>query len=204
MAPATTKGTGEDDLLSFVQRRQVQTLTAVENLRELLEGPNAIRGFGGGLQQKFQLVAGLIARGFGTRIFYVSLDGFDTHADQAPAHQKLVSELANGIGEFFRELKDTGNADRVRVMTFSEFGRRVTENGSRGTDHGAASCMLIAGGGVTGGVVGKHPSLSDLDADDLKYHTDFRRVYATLLDGWLNCDSKTVLGAKWEHVKGLS
>ena len=203
VAPATTKGSGEDDLLSFVQRRQVQTLTAVENLRELLEGPNAIRGFGGGLQQKFQLIAGLIARGFGTRIFYVSLDGFDTHADQAPAHQKLMTELANGIGEFFRELKDTGNADRVRVMTFSEFGRRVTENGSRGTDHGAASCMLVAGGGMKGGVVTKHPSLSDLDADDLKFHTDFRRVYATLLDGWLNCDSKSVLGAKWDHVPGL-
>ena len=197
------KAAGEDDLLSFVQRRQVQTLTAVENLRELLDGPDAVRGFGGGLRQKFQLVAGLIARGFGTRVFYVSLDGFDTHAEQAPAHQNLLSELAGGIGDFFRELKDTGNADRVRVMTFSEFGRRVTENGSRGTDHGAASCVLVAGGAVKGGVVGKHPSLSDLDADDLKYHTDFRRVYATLLDGWLNCDSKLVLGAKWDHVKGL-
>jgi uncharacterized protein (DUF1501 family) len=190
-------------MLSFVQRRQVQTLTAVENLRELMEGPNRVRGFGGGLLQKFQLVAGLIARGFGTRIFYVTLDGFDTHADQGPAHQRLLTELAGGIGEFFRELKETGHADRVRVMTFSEFGRRVRENGSRGTDHGAAACMFVAGPSVKGGVVGKHPSLSDLGDDDLKYHTDFRRVYATLLDGWMNCDSKAVLGAKWEHVKGL-
>lgn len=205
VSPAPAKGSGEEeDVLSFVQRRQVQTLTAVENLRELLEGPNAVRGFGGGLQQKFQLIAGLIARGFGTRIFYVSLDGFDTHADQAPAHQQLLSQLASGIGDFFRELKDTGDADRVRVMTFSEFGRRVKENGSRGTDHGAASCMFVAGPGVKGGVVGKHPSLSDLDADDLKYHTDFRRVYATLLDQWLGCDSKSVLGARWDHVKGLA
>lgn len=202
--PATTAGTGEDDPLSFVRRRQVQTLTAVENLRELLEGPNAIRGFGGGLQQKFQLIAGLIGRGFGTRVFYVSLDGFDTHAEQGPAHQQLLTQLATSISEFFRELKDTGNADRVRVMTFSEFGRRVNENGSRGTDHGAASCMLLAGHGMKGKVVGKHPSLSDLDTDnDLKYHTDFRSVYATLLDNWLECDSKTVLGAKWDHVKGL-
>ncbi len=200
--PATS--TDDDDPLAFVQRRQVQTLTAVENLRELLEGPRAIRGFGGGLQQKFQLIAGLIARGFGTRIFYVSLDGFDTHADQAPAHQQLLTQLATGIGEFFRELKDTGNDSRVRVLTFSEFGRRVTENGSRGTDHGAASCVLLAGGGVKGGVVGKHPSLSDLDSDDLKYHTDFRSLYATLLDDWLNCDSKSVLGAKWDHIKALA
>jgi len=194
----------EDDILSFVQRRQVQTLTAVENLRELLEGPNRIRGFGGGLLQKFQLIAGLIARGFGTRIFYVSLDGFDTHANQAPDHQRLLSDLAGSIGEFFRELKETGHDSRVRVMTFSEFGRRVNENGSRGTDHGAAACMFVAGPSVKGGVVGKHPSLSDLDTDnDLKYHTDFRRVYATLLDTWLNCDSKVVLGEKWDHVKEL-
>ncbi|MDY3559911.1 DUF1501 domain-containing protein [Gemmata sp. JC673] len=193
----------EDDLLAFARRRQVQTLGAVDLLRELLEGPNAVRTFTGGLQQKFQLVAGLIARGFGTRVFYLSLDGFDTHADQGPAHQQLLTQLATGIGDFFRELNDTGNADRVRVMTFSEFGRRVGENGSRGTDHGAASCMFVAGGGVSGGVVGKHPSLSDLLEDDLKYHTDFRRVYATLLDKWLNCDSKSVLGATWDHVKGL-
>ncbi|HEY1187837.1 MAG TPA: DUF1501 domain-containing protein, partial [Gemmata sp.] len=205
VSPAPTKGTAEeDDLLSFVQRRQVQTLTAVDNLKELLDGPGAVRTFTAGLQQKFQLIAGLIARGFGTRIFYVSLDGFDTHSEQGPAHQHLLSQLASGIGDFFRELKETGNDDRVRVMTFSEFGRRVRENGSRGTDHGAGSCMLVAGPGMKGGVVGKHPSLADLDSDDLKYHTDFRRVYATLLDKWLNCDSKSVLGAQWDHVKELA
>jgi len=88
-------------------------------------------------------------------------------------------------------------------MTFSEFGRRVQENNSRGTDHGAAACLLVAGPSVRGGVVGKHPSLSDLDAGDLKFHTDFRRVYATMLDGWLGCDSKLVLGEKWDHVAEL-
>jgi uncharacterized protein (DUF1501 family) len=200
---STSPSTADDDLLNFVQRRQVQTLTAVENLRTLLEGPDAVRTFGAGLQQKFQLVAGLIAKGFGTRVFYLTLDGFDTHANQGPAHQQLLGELATSIGEFFRELKETNDADRVRVMTFSEFGRRVGENGSRGTDHGAASCMFLAGPSVKGGVVGKHPSLSDLEQDDLKYHTDFRRVYATLLDGWLGCDSKSVLGGKWDHLKEL-
>jgi len=192
-----------DDLVSFVQRRQVQTLTAVEHLRELLEGPQAVARQGGGLMQKLQLVAGLIAKGFGTRIFYVSLDGFDTHAAQAPAHTKLLTELADAVGGFYRSLKSSGHHKRVRLMTFSEFGRRVQENGSRGTDHGAASCLFIAGPLVKGGVVGRHPSLADLDADDLKFHTDFRRVYATLLDGWLGCDSKAVLGARWEHVKEL-
>jgi uncharacterized protein (DUF1501 family) len=200
---APTNPTAEDDLLSFVQRRQAQTLAAVEHLRELLEGPNRVRGFGGGLAQKLQLIAGLIARGFGTRIFYISLDGFDTHADQAPGHQRLLSDLAGAVGDFFRQLKETGHDSRVRLMTFSEFGRRVHENGSKGTDHGAASCLFVAGPSVRGGVVGKHPSLSDLDADDLKFHADFRQVYATLLDSWLQCDSKAVLRAKWDHVKEL-
>jgi uncharacterized protein (DUF1501 family) len=158
---------------------------------------------GTGLAQKLQLVAGLIAKGFGTRIFYVSLEGFDTHADQAATHSKLLAELADGVGGFFRTLKTTGHDTRVRLMTFSEFGRRVQENGSRGTDHGAASCLFVAGPSVRGGVVGGHPSLADLDAGDLKFHTDFRRVYATLLDGWLGCDSKAVLGAKWEHVQEI-
>jgi uncharacterized protein (DUF1501 family) len=194
---------GEDDLVSFVQRRQVQTLTAVENLRTLLEGPNAVPRQGSGLGQKLQLVAGLIAKGFGTRIFYVSLEGFDTHADQAATHSKLLSDLAEAIGGFFRTLKTTGHDSRVRLMTFSEFGRRVQENGSRGTDHGAASCLFVAGPSIKGGVVGTHPSLADLDAGDLKFHTDFRRVYATLLDGWLGCDSKAVLGAKWDPVKEI-
>ena len=199
---ATAPGADEDPL-SFIQRRQLQTLTAVEQLRELLEGPKAVPRQGSGLNQKLQLIAGLIAKGFGTRIFYVNLDGFDTHYAQSLAHQNLLAELAESVSGFFKILKTTGHDRRVRLMTFSEFGRRVDENGSRGTDHGAASCLLVAGPSVKGGVVGKHPSLADLDAGDLKYHTDFRSIYATLLDGWLGCDSKAVLGAKWEHVREL-
>jgi uncharacterized protein (DUF1501 family) len=194
---------GKDDLASFVQRRQVETLTAVETLRDLLEGPHAVARPGSGLGAKLQLIAGLIARGFGTRIFYVNLESFDTHSDQGPTHSTLLGELANSVAGFFQALKATGHDRRVRLMTFSEFGRRVQENGSRGTDHGAASCLFVAGPSVNGGVVGKHPSLADLDAGDLKFHTDFRRVYATLLDGWLGCDGKAVLGAAWDHVREL-
>ncbi len=190
-----------DDLLNFVQQRQMQMLTAVEHLHDLLEGPNAVRAFGSGLSQKLQLIAGLIARGFGTRIFYVNIDGFDTHSNQGPDHQRLLAEVADSIRAFFDLLKENKDADRVRVMTFSEFGRRTQENGSRGTDHGAASCLFVAGASVKGGVIGKHPSLKDLDAGDLKYHTDFRRVYATLLDSWIGCDSKAVLGSKWEVLQ---
>jgi uncharacterized protein (DUF1501 family) len=100
----------------------------------------------------------------------------------------------------FQRLEQTGDAKRVMFMTFSEFGRRVKENGSAGTDHGSASCLFAIGPGVKGGTVGKHPSLTDLDDGDLKHHTDFRRVYATVLDKWLNVDSKTVLHDKFEHI----
>jgi uncharacterized protein (DUF1501 family) len=200
---APTGKPGSDDFLSFVQRRQVQTLTAVEHLRELLEGPNAVTRQGSGLGQKLQLIAGLIARGFGTRIFYVNLDGFDTHSNQASTHATLLAELADSVNAFFQSLKTTGHDKRVRLMTFSEFGRRVDENGSRGTDHGAASCLFVAGPSVKCGVIGRHPRLADLDVGDLKYDIDFRRVYATQLDGWLGCESKAVLGAAWEHVKEL-
>ncbi|HEV3146867.1 MAG TPA: DUF1501 domain-containing protein, partial [Gemmataceae bacterium] len=112
--------------------------------------------------------------------------------------------LADSVSNFFRILKSSGDDTRVRLMTFSEFGRRTQENSSRGTDHGAASCLFVAGPSVKGGVVGKHPSLSDLDAGDLKFHTDFRRIYATQLDSWLACDTKAVLGEKWEPVKELA
>jgi uncharacterized protein (DUF1501 family) len=211
--PATPSPDGS--LLNFVQRRQVQTLTTVDRLQEVLDksrvNMNLFRMDGQGFRQyessslpvKLQLVAQLIAKGFGTRIFYVMLDGFDTHSSQLDPHRRLLAELADGISQFFNTLKQTKDDQRVRVMTFSEFGRRVQENGSKGTDHGAGSCLFVAGPSVKGGAVGAHPSLKDLDSGDLKHHTDFRSVYATLLDHWLGCDSAAVLGGKFPHIEAL-
>ena len=96
----------------------------------------------------------------------------------------LLRQIADSVTAFFDQLEKSGNAKRVLFMTFSEFGRRVHENGSRGTDHGSGSCLFLAGPGAKGGPIGKHPSLSDLDDGDLRFHTDFRQVYATVLDGW--------------------
>jgi uncharacterized protein (DUF1501 family) len=145
----------------------------------------------------------LIARGFGTRVFYVMIDGFDTHSEQAMQHRQLLAEVADGIKFFFDTLQAGGHARRVRLLTFSEFGRRVQENGSKGTDHGSGSCLFVAGPSLKTGVVGAHPSLKDLDSGDLKAPIDFRRVYATLLDNWLGVDSKAVLGEQFEHLEGL-
>ena len=200
-------------LANFVYRREVQTLTTLDRLQEVLKGANTGqannfgpdgRPFGpNALPQRLQLIAQLIQKGFGTRVFYVMRDGFDTHSEQAASHRNLLAEVADGVTSFFETLRQTGHDKRVRLMTFSEFGRRVQENGSKGTDHGAGSCLFVAGPGLKGGAVGEHPSLSDLDAGDLKYHTDFRRVYATLLDNWLGCDSQSVLGGKFEHLDAL-
>jgi uncharacterized protein (DUF1501 family) len=198
----------KNDLTQFVQRRQAQTYTTLEKLDEVLRaGTNPdFENVNGrfqqtfGLNQKLQLVSRLISQGFGTRIFYVQLDGFDTHAGQAEEHKKLFAELDRAVSGFFQTLEQQGHAKRVLLMTFSEFGRRVQENGSKGTDHGAGSCLFVAGPGVKAGPVGSHPRLDDLDSGDLRYHTDFRRVYAALLDGWLGCDSQAVLGGKFEPL----
>jgi uncharacterized protein (DUF1501 family) len=191
----------KDSLFQFVQRRQLQTYANLGLLQEVLRNfaPNG-RFAASPLGQKLELAARLIEKGFGTRIFYLAIDGFDTHAGQAQTHAQLLQQVGDAVTLFFNNLQATGHDKRVLLMTFSEFGRRVQENGSGGTDHGAGSCLFVAGPGVKGGAVGKHPSLSDLDAGDLKHHTDFRRVYATLLDKWLGCDSFGILGARYEPI----
>lgn len=204
----------EDDpaMLQFVQRRQVQTLTTLDRLQDVLR--NA-RGAGDqqwyygrmyspkSLPNKLNLVAQLIQRDFGTRVFYVMRDDFDTHSNQAEPHKALMEEIAAGIRQLYDTLRQSGNDKRVRVLTYSEFGRRVKENESKGTDHGAASNLFVAGPSVKGGVIGAHPKLDDLDDGDLKFHTDFRRVYAALLEGWLGISSETVLQGKFQPLPQL-
>jgi uncharacterized protein (DUF1501 family) len=113
----------------------------------------------------------------------------------------LLTTVSAAMTAFYKDLSARGHGDRVLLMTFSEFGRRAKENGSRGTDHGEAAPMLLVGGKVKPGLVGKHPSLTDLNAGNLKFHTDFRQVYATILDQWLGVASKDVLGGKFEHIE---
>jgi uncharacterized protein (DUF1501 family) len=156
------------------------------------------------LASSLKTVAQLIAGELGTRIFFVSLGGFDTHSRQAGAHNALLAELSGAVSAFFKDLGVHKLADRVLLATYSEFGRRLKENGSLGTDHGAASNMFVVSGATKAGVCGEHPSLTDLDDGDLKHHTDFRSVYATLLDRWLGIPSEPVLGGKFAPVEFLT
>lgn len=210
------KDSTKADLASFVRKRQLQTYTSLQKIEDALrEAGSSGRGssseFVNGrfvrkdpddlntLSGKLGLIGRMIQKNLGTRLYYVQLAGFDTHSGQADMHAKLLGELSNAVGNFFSSVQGE-HSERVALMTYSEFGRRVKENGSRGTDHGSGSCMFVAGTQVVGGLVGKHPSLSDLTDGDIKYHTDFRRVYATLLDDWLGVDSKGVLGEQFEKL----
>ncbi len=155
--------------------------------------------FGQGLKS----VAAMIAGGLPTRVYYVTLGGFDTHQNQKGRHENLLTQLAQGVGAFWSDIEKQGNDQRVMVMTFSEFGRRVEQNASGGTDHGAAAPMFLIGGGAKEGVFGRHPSLTDLDQGDLKHTVDFRNVYATVLQEWLDTPSKPILGQQFKPMSLL-
>jgi uncharacterized protein (DUF1501 family) len=155
------------------------------------------------LGNSLKLVAKLIGGGLATRVFYVSQGGYDTHTNQNGTHERLLKDLGDSVKSFVTDLKAQGNLSRVLVMTFSEFGRRVAENASGGTDHGAAAPMFVVGNKVKAGLLGKYPSLApaDLFQGDLKYHLDFRSVYADLLENWLKTSSGPILGRPFEPLQ---
>jgi uncharacterized protein (DUF1501 family) len=149
---------------------------------------------------QLRLAAQIVGSNVGTRIIFVSIGSFDTHAGQRAQQDRLLGYLANGLHAFYTDLAAHGLHERVLAMTFSEFGRRVTQNASSGTDHGTAMPLLVVGGRVKGGVYGDHPSLTDLDDGDLRYRIDFRAVYATVLERWLGHASGDIIGGTFDTV----
>jgi uncharacterized protein (DUF1501 family) len=147
------------------------------------------------LGRSLALAAQIVGSGLGTRVLYVQHGSFDTHVSQKATQERLLGELADGLSAFYADLAAHGNDKRVLTMTFSEFGRRLAENGNRGTDHGEAAPMFLIGGGVKGGVYGDHPSLDRLDDGDITYTVDFRSVYATVIERWFGRPSEGVLPA---------
>jgi len=152
------------------------------------------------LAQRLWQVARLVEARLPARVYALQLPGFDTHARQKAPHEALLRTLADALAAFHDDLAASGTIDRVLLLTYSEFGRRVQENRSLGTDHGAAAPLLAMGGRVRGGVHGAHPSLTDLDDGDLRFHTDFRSVYATILDGWMGADADAILGGAFPRL----
>ncbi|HEV3145278.1 MAG TPA: DUF1501 domain-containing protein [Gemmataceae bacterium] len=187
------------NLLDFVQKTALNTYASSQRLQEIGKNYQPKATYPGtALANRLKLAAQLIDANLGARLFYVSIDNFDTHANQLVTHANLLSELSGAMTAFYKDLAARGHKDRVCLMTFSEFGRRAKENGSKGTDHGSGAPMMLVGGKVKSGLVGEHPSLTKLEMGNLKHTIDFRQVYAAVLDQWLGVNSEQVLGAKYE------
>ncbi len=198
---ATTRRQADNELLGFLSANTEAALSASRRVEEANKEYKASVTYPqSGLSEKLRTVAQLIDAGLSTRIYYVTLDGFDTHSQQGGAHAGLLRQLGDAVQAFMGDLKDKGHLQRVALLCFSEFGRRVQENASEGTDHGAAAPVFVAGGGVQSGVVGQHPDLQKLDDGDIQFKIDFRQVYATVLDKWLGWDSAPVLGGSYEQL----
>lgn len=151
-----------------------------------------------GLGKNLSVIAQLIESGLATRIYYTTIDGFDTHSNQGESHQALLSDVGNSISAFMKQIEAQGNLDRVALFAFSEFGRRVRENASRGTDHGTAAPVFVCGSKLKNSVVGEHPSLTDLDQGDMKFKIDYRSVYTDLLENWMGIKAKPIVGGVFE------
>lgn len=159
------------------------------------------------LGRQLQMVSAMIRAGLGTRVYYVSMGGFDTHAGQGStngSHANLLRQFGDALRAFYTDLKRHESDGRVLTMCFSEFGRRVGQNASGGTDHGTAAPMFLLGPMVRRGVIGDHPSLRDLDGGDLKHTLDFRSVYAGILEQWLSADSQAILKARYRALPVLA
>ncbi|MFV1966758.1 MAG: DUF1501 domain-containing protein [Pirellulaceae bacterium] len=193
-------------LLSLVRRATSSAYTTSGQVKQVLNhavesSPYPAFPFA----QRLKAIAELVKADVGTRIYFTELGGggfggFDNHANQRDNHAALLRQLSGALAAFVADLRRKRILDRVALMTFSEFGRTVSENGRRGTGHGAAAPVLLAGGKLKGGLIGHHPDLLDLDADAPKFHTDFRQVYATMLENWLGFRSESALGQKFQTL----
>ena len=201
---------GDKSLLDFVRRCRANAYANSRRIEAALQkGTNASEYPSFGLAGHLRTVAQLIRADVGLRIFFVELGGggiggFDNHANQLGNHCAMLHQLSESIAGFVHDLKRDKLLERVLLMTFSEFGRTVKENGRRGTGHGVAAPVFLAGGRLKTGLVGSQPSLTDLDNGALKFDIDFRRVYATVLDRWLGFESRAVLDRQFEPLEILN
>jgi uncharacterized protein (DUF1501 family) len=197
--------------LAFVYESSQAALATLDRVATVAQyAPSATypnTGFG----LAMRAVAGAMAKGIGTRVFYVTTGGFDTHSGQAVnqtngAYYNLMATLNDGLLAFYTDLKNQGLLEDTLVVSFSEFGRRISENGSQGTDHGAASVMLVMGGRVNGGLYGTAPNLNtdpknptlENSAGDVHFETDFRSVYAQIVENWLGANAVGILGGNYK------
>jgi uncharacterized protein (DUF1501 family) len=194
----------EHSTAAFLMRTAMDAQISSDQIRTAVAARSLVQYPPSQLGQQLSMVAKMIRAGLRTRVYYVTHGSFDTHAGQGGAngrHAQLLAQFAQAVNAFYNDLDAQHAADRVLTMSFSEFGRRVSQNASQGTDHGTAAPMMLFGPMVRAGVIGAQPSLADLDQGDLKYAIDFRSVYAGILDDWLQADSETVLEGKYRPAQ---
>jgi uncharacterized protein (DUF1501 family) len=191
-----------EDNLGYLYKTMIETCSSAEYINATsrtfdvkAEYPNS------GFAKQLKMISKFIQSGLQTKVYYVSLGGFDTHVGQKGTQERLLKEWSEGMSAFLKDLKTGGKLDDTLVMTFSEFGRRVEQNASNGTDHGTANNLFLFGGKLSRkGIYNEAPDLYDLDEGDLKYKVDFRNVYATLLHKWLEVDDSTVLNGNFGQM----
>ncbi|MCB9315800.1 MAG: DUF1501 domain-containing protein [Lewinellaceae bacterium] len=193
----------EDSPVGYLYKTMAETLSSADYLFEKSRlKPSAGTYPDTGMGKHLKTVASLILGGSETSVYYLSLGSFDTHINQAGQQKRLFKELSDALAAFSAELKAQGRWNDVLVATFSEFGRRVAQNASGGTDHGTANQMFFMGGQLKQkGLLNALPTLTDLDEGDLKFNVDFRQVYATLLERWLGTDAEPILGKRFEPLE---
>ena len=193
----------QDTNAAFLMRTALDAQISSDLIRKAVRSKSNVQYPNSDLSRQLQMCAAMIRAGLPTRVYYVQHGGFDTHSGQGAGqgrHGGLLNQFATAVQAFYKDLKTSENDGRVLTMSFSEFGRRVGQNASQGTDHGTAAPMFLFGPMIRPGIIGEHPSLTDLDEGDLKYKIDFRTVYAGILEGWLKADSKKILEGEYRPV----
>jgi uncharacterized protein (DUF1501 family) len=193
-----------DNPLDYLYKTQAETLSSADYIHDKFKTYKTTTEYPNGeFGNHLKTIAELIISGMETKVYYVSIGSFDTHVGQSGKQEKLFDQLSDGLAAFVKDLQQNNCFKDTLIMTFSEFGRRVKENASNGTDHGTANNMFLIGGSLAKpGIYNDPANLQDLDEGDLKYHIDFRSVYATVLNRWLKADDAKILGNKYD-ILGL-
>ncbi|RRN77785.1 DUF1501 domain-containing protein [Pseudoxanthomonas sp. SGD-10] len=192
----------DEDNLGYLYKTMIETSSSAKYILEKSKTYKSLESYpSGAFGTQLKTVAKFINSGLATRVYYVSLSGFDTHTNQLNQQGRLLKQYSEGISAFVKDLKSSGNFKDTLILTFSEFGRRVQQNASDGTDHGTANNVFLFGGNLKEqGILNGAPNLTNLDNGDLKYEIDFRQVYATVLDKWLEVDNAQVLSKKFSSL----
>lgn len=202
LADVVKDGRGDDPIDKLLKQTARQAYSGAEQLKKAAEAYRPRVGFPRDpLGRRFELVARALSSPLGTRIVHVRQTGYDTHAGQGRTHGTLLQRWSDAVAAFANEMRARKLWDKTLVFAFSEFGRRLAENRSRGTDHGAAGPVFFAGGAVNGGLHGSMPSLTELDEGDLRFTTDFRSLYATVLEEWLGVKAKPILRGEFRKLR---